>query len=509
MALSRSRSVSVLSALSSGLSFARRPQLQTLSPVDDRGWWHQIFDWAPGAWQRDEDPVNVDKVLAHWAVFACISLISGDAGKIPLLLVEKNEDGTWDEAESPAFSPVLRKPNHYQTLQQFIETWVISKLSRGNTYILKEYDNRSVIRALYILDPNLVTPLVAPNGSVFYRVGEDHLSGITEEMVAVPAIDMMHDRFNCFFHPLVGLSPLFASGLAAKQGLSIQQNSEKFFSNMSRPSGILTAPKEISDPLAARLKEQWEKNYASGQIGKVAVLGDGLKYEAMGVSAEDSQLAEQMSLTAKMVCSTFHVPPFKIGIEALPGGQKVDDMNRIYYADCLHKLFQAIETLLERGLFLDESARGLGVMFDVDDLTRMDTAAQIDMLAKATGAGIMKINEARSKRNLKPAEGGDDCFLQQQYWALRQLAERKSAPDGASPASASPDTTDTEDDASTQNQGSNQPAPEPSQESLRTAVVAEVGKVVAQIKQQHAADEQRARDEASRLLARITKGLAP
>src|SRR3546814_17413999 len=78
------------------------------------------------------------------------------------------------------------------------------------------------------------------------------------------------------FHPLVGLSPIFASGLAATQGLKIQENSANFFANASKPGGLLIAPGRIDPENAARLKETWETNYSGANAGHSAVLGDGL-----------------------------------------------------------------------------------------------------------------------------------------------------------------------------------------------------------------------------------------
>ena len=42
---------------------------------------------------------------------------------------------------------------------------------------------------------------------------------------------------NCLYHPLVGLSPIYACGLAAQQGLAIQNGSTEFFGNMSPTVG--------------------------------------------------------------------------------------------------------------------------------------------------------------------------------------------------------------------------------------------------------------------------------
>ena len=183
-----------------------------------------------------------------------ISLIASDIAKLRLKLVKRDAEGIWTEVTNPAYSPVLKKPNHYQNRIQFFESWVLSKLQRGNAAVLKGRDNRGVVNALYVLDWSQVTPLVSDSGDVFYELNTDHLAGIQQQVV-VPAREVIHDRFNCFCHPLIGLSPIFASGLSAMQGLSIQNDSTRFFQNGAQPSGILTAPGNISDATAARLKE--------------------------------------------------------------------------------------------------------------------------------------------------------------------------------------------------------------------------------------------------------------
>lgn len=422
-----------------------------------RGSWHSLYDSDVnlGDWQKD---IIVDRnaVMANWAIFSCITLIAADIGKVSLDLVEI-DNGIEIDAFSPAFSPVIRKPNPFQTRQQFIESWVTSKLSQGNTYVLKVRDSRGVVVRHYVLDPYRVTPLVAPGGEVYYRLGPDRLSEISmdDENQYVPASEVIHDRMNCLFHPLVGLSPIFASGLSAMQGLKIQQNSAKFFQNMSRPSGILTAPGQISDETALRLKQHWEKNYGQDNIGKIAVLGDDLKYQAMTVSAIDAQLTEQLKASAEMICSTFHVPPFKIGAQTIPVHQKVEDLNQIYYSDCLHALMDAIQTLLVEGLGLDTPKQGItyAVRFNLDDLMQMDTATQIATLNEAVKGGWMAPNEARARRNLKPVKGGSSPLAQQQFFSLQALSERDQNKPFAKPTAApaaAPATTTAPDDSSSE-----------------------------------------------------------
>ncbi len=429
------RSLSVFSAMANG---ARQKAAGTLQSVPNRGWYPLIREPFTGAWQRNIE-WSVDTVVAFHAVYACITLISADIGKLRTKLVEVDADGIWKETESAAYSPVLRKPNRFQNHIQFKEQWITSKLMRGNAYVLKERDGRGVVIREYVLDPNRVQPLVSPDGSVFYQLGGDYLAGVIEGGVTVPASEMIHDRMNCIFHPLVGTSPLFACGLAASQGLKMQEDSTRFFTNGSSPGGILTAPGPISDETAARLKAHWDANYTGEKAGKVAVLGDGLEFKPMRMSAVEAQMIEQLNWTAEVVCSCFHVPPFKIGHGPLPTGQKVGDMNQIYYTDCLQSLIESMELCQDEGLGLDVRVDGRGRMgteLDLDGLLRMDPSSQADILVKRVGGSIDTPNEARKTLNRGPLKGGDTVYMQQQNYSLAALAERDKGNPLATPATA-------------------------------------------------------------------------
>ncbi|WP_295708016.1 phage portal protein [uncultured Brevundimonas sp.] len=408
---------------------------KAVSLVDDRGAWHTLIREAmAGDWQRNVE-VKLDSVLSHSAVFRCVSLIASDVAKMRIRLVQVDDDGIWSETTSPSYSPVLRKPNRFQNRIQFFTNWMESKLTRGNTYVLKERDNRGVVIRLYVLDPTRVKPLIADDGAVYYELQQDTLAGQTLEAVMVPAKEIIHDRWNTLFHPLVGLSPIFANGLAATQGQAIQSMSAGFFQNGAQPGGVLTAPGAIADETAKRLKEHWEANYTGKNRGRVAVLGDGLHYEPMTAKAVDAQLVEQLRWSAETVCSVFGVPAYKAGVGTPPPYNNVEALNQQYYSDCLQIHVESVELCLDEGL---ELKGPYGTEFDIDDLLRMDTATQIDALTKATTGGLMKPDEGRKKLGLKPVTGGDAVYLQQQNYSLEALAKRDAQADPFSPVPAEP-----------------------------------------------------------------------
>lgn len=415
-------------------------QKRTLSGVDGgRGWWSLFNNMVAShlGFQTDSPVINNDQVVRQPTVFACLTLIANDIGKLRPKLMEQVER-IWSEITSPAFSPVLRKPNRWQTWQQFITQWVLSLLTEGNAYILKERDKRRVVVALYVLDPTRCRPLVSESGDIFYQLQEDDLSGVFEHLPAVPASEIIHDRINCLFHPLVGLSPIFACGLVATKGLRIEENATRFFANQSQPGGVLTAPSEISDETAARLKAYFEERFTGENAGKVAVLGDGLEYKPMTTNAVDAQLIEQLKWSSAQIAAVFHVPGYLVGAESVPPNNNIEALRIDYYSRCLQTLIEGIENSLDEGLGLlgpMADGRVLGVELDLSGLLRMDTKTQVEVLKAASGGAFLKIDEARALFGLPAVEGGDTIYLQHQDYPIEMLAKREP-PDAAKPAPA-------------------------------------------------------------------------
>lgn len=419
-----------------------------LSPIRNDGWL-RILEPFSGAWQKNIEWKR-ETVLANHAVFSCQTLIASDVSKLRIRLVKEDSNGIWSEVKIKGTAydySVLEKPNDWQNRIQFMENWINSKLMRGNTYVLKRRDSKGKkITGLYVLCPDLVQILVSESGDIYYQLNKDPLGNVTKSVV-VPASEIIHDRFNCFYHPLVGLSPLYAAGLAAYQGLQLQENSAKFFANQSQPGGILSAPGHIDDKTAARLKETWQEAYTGINAGKVAVLGDDLKYTPLARTAKESQMVEQMRLTAEIVCSVYHVPKYKV-IGDAPSYNNIEAMEQQYYSQCLQILLEAIELCLDEGL---EIGGDMGTEFDLEGLLRMDTNTQVKTLKEGILGGLVTPNEGRKRLNLSPVQGGNVVYLQQQNFSLEALAKRDAKDDpfakaGESEPKAQDDQTEDDED---------------------------------------------------------------
>ncbi|HBO2015792.1 TPA: phage portal protein [Pseudomonas aeruginosa] len=415
-------------------------EAKSLSNVPvSRGWWPLIREPFTGAWQRNKEE-RIDTLLQYPTLYACVSRIATDIGKMPFSLKAKNSNGIWEVIESPAFSPVLRKPNHYQTAQQFREHWSLSKKTQGNTYALKGRDMRGVVIGLYILDPCRVMPLVSDSGEVFYQLYTDNLNLLPdgETDLIVPATEIIHDRCICPFHPLIGLPPIAAAYWPALKNMRILRSSSEFFANNAQPSGILSAPGAISDGTADRLRAYWNENFTGANAGKVAVVGDGLQFVSLASKSVDSQMVEQLRYSDEQICQPFGIPPFKVGLGSIPAGLGVDAINQLYYDDALQADIQAMECLLSEGL----NTYPYKVDLDESVLMRMDAGKKADYHKTLIDGSIETINDARMSFNLAPLAGGNTVYMQMQDMPLDQVRNNVLPSPVANPASEDADPVD-------------------------------------------------------------------
>jgi len=417
-----------------GLLTAIRTRVTALLNVatSPGGWSPIVREPYPGAWQLN-DPLPTENALANPSVFGVVSRIAQDIAKIaPPLLLEQDGNGFWFETTNSAYTPVLRRPNRYQTAQQFTEQWILSKLLYGNTYALNERDDRGVVHAQYLLDPLRVKPLVAPDGSVYYELQPNDLAGLStaDEPIVVSAREIAHDRWNCLYHPLVGISPLYSLGGAVMQAQAIQASSTTFFAKGGRPAGMLVAPTKLDPASADRIKA----TLANFKTGEIMLADQGMTYHDIGGSAVDSELIAQLGWTEEKICEVFGMPISILNSSKQPPYANAEASQLQYKSQCLEPHLASLAAVQGDALALPLY---LKLEFDDTLLIWMDTATRT-MAAKTAIAAGMSVNEVRDiYYGLGPVPGGDLPYLQQQYYPVSELADRTArAPVPAAPPPA-------------------------------------------------------------------------
>lgn len=409
LALVRWRTRANMTTLPGVSSFGGNP----LPPLS-HGYVHEPFS---GAWQMNRECFGAGGIFS--AVYACIAIIAGDLAKLPPRIRMLKPDGAKVDAPNNPAANVLYYPNRYQTRVDFWGQFMSSALFTGNTYVYLARDGLGVIREMHILDPRRVTVLMGEDGSVFYRIGQEQLAELLGTEV-LPARDILHHRLLTLTHPLCGVSPLYAAGVSALTGQTIQQNSYSFFANMSRASGVLTSPGKISNDLAARLKTEWDQNFKGGSMGRTAVLGEGMKWEPLTISAADAQLIEQLRWSVEDVARCFRVPTYMLTDASKVSFKNTEQLARNYYSQTLQYHIESIEARIDHAF---ELADDIYCEFDLSALLRMELDARMSAYQTGINAGILTINEARKMEELEPKTGGDEPLVQMQYRPLSMAGQ--------------------------------------------------------------------------------------
>jgi HK97 family phage portal protein len=395
-----------------------------------------------GAWQRNlSNCAGATSLLAFSAVYACVNVISSDIGKLPLRIHRRKPNGGSEIVDKHPADLLFYRPNQYQTRLDFIQQLMTSVLLAGNAYVYLVRDSRGVINEMHLLNPSYVTPLVAEDGSVYYQLSRSQSHLLTKiqdgDRWIIPARDIMHHRVMTIDHPLVGVSPMFAASMSAAVGANITAQSQHFFQNAARPAGILTAPGRIEKDLAERLKLDWETNYGRNGQGRTAVLGSGLEWKPLTMTAVDAQLIEQLRWSIEDVARVFRVPTFLLGDLTKASYRNSEQMMRTYYSGCLSYHLESLEARLDHtfGLATDVYAE-----FDVATLLRTEMDVRFTAYQSALASGWLSINDVRAKEGEARLEGGDEPLVQMQYVPLSIAAKGPAAPTGGTgnPAPSAP-----------------------------------------------------------------------
>ena len=248
-------------------------------------------------------------------VYACVRRRSIDVARCPPSLYRRMPDNTREIVKEHPLSDLFAKPNPQQNWFEFIEQMNVAYLLRGNGYAAKIRDKNGEVRMLIPINPDAVMVLEASDGSVFYnvnRIGLWQIAMLRSLDVAVPSYDMLHLR-GLTFNSLVSVSTIGLGRDAIGLSMGLEQQASRWMANGARPAGVLKSERKLSEQAAKRLKAQWEEFTAGIQnVGRTAVLEDGVDWKEMSLTSADLEFLAQRSFSVLEICRFYGVPAHKV-----------------------------------------------------------------------------------------------------------------------------------------------------------------------------------------------------
>ena len=184
-----------------------------------------INSQQPGASTFAGVPVTTDSALRHSAVWACVRLISGTLGQMPLEAVRDADGVTRPAGTTPQ---LLLSPSALIPRSAWVESVLTSLLLRGNAYgQVVEYNGQGVPTRIELLNPDLVRPdLDKQTRRVVYWVTDNGQRSAHERW---PNGDIWHIPGLLLPGSFVGLSPIDYAKQTIGQGLGAEKFGAQFF----------------------------------------------------------------------------------------------------------------------------------------------------------------------------------------------------------------------------------------------------------------------------------------
>ncbi len=410
----------------------------------DGGW---LSAKAGRLWNWWQAGYSLEYGESNAMVEACVSAYAQTVAMCPGDHWETLPDGGRRRVINSALTRVLRKPNDYQSISDFLLNLTRRTYEQGEAFAVAIRNNRGGTGIGEITELHLMSygqAMVAVDGSIFYYLGGNEVAERRFDLTApIPARDVLHVRLHTpRNNPLKGLSPILATVLErAMAGAALNQQ-VAFYLNQARPSFFLETDEKLTAQQAQDLRAAWDAQTKGENAGGTPILSWGLKAKAVTVGAKDAELAELLKITDQSIALAFRMPLQVLGVggtpfastEALMSSWKASGLGF-----CLNHIEEAFGLLFGLKGQPDEYLE-----FDTKALLRSNFKELIEGLARSALSGIHSSDEARNEIGLPVTAGGHGKMPRVQQQVV-PLDWHDKNPPAALPA-PTPANTDEDDD---------------------------------------------------------------
>ena len=179
-----------------------------------------------------------------------------------------------------------------------------------------------------------------------------------------------------------------------------------------RSGGVLEHPGVVKDP--KRVRESWNAVYqGSSNAHRVAVLEEGMKFQAIGIPPEQAQFLETRKFQINEIARIFRVPPHMLADLEKSSFSNIEQQSLEFVKYTLDPWVIRWEMAFQKALFTPSEKKQYFVKFNLDGLLRGDYQSRMSGYATGRQNGWLSSNDIRELENMNPIppELGGDLYL--------------------------------------------------------------------------------------------------
>ena len=429
----------------------------------ESGWWTPLGGLGYGSsdvWGSQPAPTTVDLLAAYEdVVFACVKLISDNIGKhidaVKLCVSSTQGDARprharrlthatlksvrqryakytrraadVDEVTAHPVLDLLDCPNPKHSFCSMMALAAVYLELTGSAYLFKARNTFGLVRELWLLESQYVTPEVDDNGVI---TGYAYKRGETSH--GYKPDDVIHFQFADPLNPYggTGRSPLRAVWQRSQLLRQEQSSWQAILTNAAMPSALIYPPAEadgtgtFTPDQATRLSRQIAERFRMGNQGGPWVLQDRIDYQPLSTPPKDQAALTMYTQIKETICAAFQVP--RSLLDSTYAAGDADAQKRAFQETCLQPRLDMMLDVLTHQLVRSEAETVAGMLGEplsssrrlflcVGEIVQPDRAFELQRQASigALVAGnIVTQNEARAELGLPRVEGGDKFIYQ-------------------------------------------------------------------------------------------------
>lgn len=356
-------------------------------------------------------PVTEDTAMQVSAVWSCVRLLSETVASLPFNVYRRNPKSIADDFY---FQDLMRrKPNRYQTRQEFFETMMLNLTLHGNAYAKVQRINGKITSMMPLMSAQVEVRLL-DDGSVVYEYTRDNLTEFLAEQ------SVWHIKL--YGNGIIGKSPL-AFG---RNMIGIAQAADKTVTRIYNSGGKRSGVLVVDKLLKPEQREQIRQNFSgltTSTDDRLIVLEMGMKFDPIAMSPQDIELLASRKFQLEEICRWFGVPSVLVNDTSgsTTWGSGIEQLVSGFYKLNLRPYLERIESSIEANLFTDEEQDEYSVEFDFEGLLRSDLKSRLEGYRTAIAGSILTPNEARRIEGWDALPGGDSLLSQINMSPLENL----------------------------------------------------------------------------------------
>lgn len=296
----------------------------------------------------------------------------------------------------PWLVQLLEEPNGYQSWEELIELFVISRYATGDGFIYKRGDDgQGRPLQLLWLPPQHVEVIPGKRGELVesyeYRVPGQVAIKIPPERIIHWKGPNPHDAHRGA--GVIAMGPRVFDG-----EIALTDTKASYYENGARLEGVLEAEQAVSDSQAAKLRRQFAGIYAGArQAFQVAVLGRGLQYKPIQSDATRAEFGLMSDQSRDRIFAMFRVPLIMVGIHTHSSTTGPAEERRVFANTRMRPILNSLQELLTKELTAD-----FGLQLKIDYEYQMPIEDQFKLGGEFAKIPGVMVKEVRRQFNLKP-----------------------------------------------------------------------------------------------------------